>query len=150
MLCASSSLPHPEGPPSSPPPSPPLSSLPFSSPPLPLPLLQGAGPVLRRGRCGPEGEPHGGGKALPTPRSSPTPAPPHMGRPAHRALTSHVDRLRPQRSPSHILPLHLASESSSVGDRGPHQRLLTSWWLCLGIRMPVSPPLFLIPLEGSK
>lgn len=70
--------------------------------------------------------------------------------PSHSTLIFHIDKLRPQRGPSHILPFLLIWQEKAVlaETEGHTWCLLASWWLCLGIRMPVSPPLFLISLGG--
>ena len=81
------------------------------------------------------------------------PAPPQLHgkgvRPAHSTLIFKVNKLRPQRGHSHILPFLLIwQEKAALIETVVH--LLAPWWLCLGVRMPVSRPLFLISLEGSK
>ena len=70
-------------------------------------------------------------------------------RPAHSTLIFKVNKLRPQRGHSHILPFLLIwQEKAVLIETVVH--LLAPRWLCLGVRMPVSRPLFLISLEGSK
>ena len=93
---------------------PPLHLILQARPPLPLPVPQGAGLVLSGALVAWWAGPVGGRKALPSPGAFPSPAPSTGVGPPPSALIFHVDKLRPQKGPSHILPFLLIWQEKAV------------------------------------